>query len=114
MNTLNYEDKVLAAGAYAFFIPSLYIVLTKKRRNKLLSFHAAQALFLWLSILLIFILLRTALSLIWALAYLPFLEWLANLGRLLILSYALYCGSRVFLEEKHRIPYLNFLAEALS
>jgi uncharacterized membrane protein len=114
MNTLNYEDKVLAAGAYAFFIPSLYIILTKKRRNKLLAFHAAQALLLWLSILLIFILLRTSLSLIWVLAYLPFLEWLANLVRLLILAYALYCGSRIFMEEKYRIPYLNFLAEALS
>ncbi|MBI5698994.1 hypothetical protein HZC35_01615 [Candidatus Saganbacteria bacterium] len=114
MNTLNYEDKVLAAGAYAFFIPSLYVILTKKRRNKLLAFHAAQALFLWIGILLAFIFLRLILNLIWALAYLPFLEWLANLVRLLILSYALYCGSRVFLEEKYRIPLLNVPAEGLS
>ncbi|MFA4906023.1 MAG: hypothetical protein WC645_05925 [Candidatus Margulisiibacteriota bacterium] len=114
MNTLNYEDKVLAAGAYAFFIPSLYVILTKKRRNKLLAFHAAQALFLWMGILLAFILLRLILNLIWALAYLPFLEWLANLVRLLILSYAFYCASRVFLEEKYRIPMINVPAENLS
>lgn len=114
MSTLNYKDKILAAGAYAFFVPSLYIILTKKRRNKLSAFHAAQALLLWLSILIIFILLRVLLNFIWALSYLPFIEWLANLARLAILSYALYCSSRVFLEEKYQIPYLNALAEVLS
>jgi len=107
------EDKILAAMAYAFFIPSLYIILTDKRKVKFASYAAAQSLFLWLSYLVIFILLRILYDLICSVFYFPFIETLFTMIKLAMWTYALFLASKAIYGENERIPFISNLADKL-
>jgi len=103
----------LSAAAYLFFFPSLYIILTDKRRIKLLAFHAAQALLLWIMAALALVLLRSLLNLIWVLIYLPWLDFIASILRLGLFAYIFFCGIKALNGEKYEIPWISKAAEAL-
>jgi len=103
------EDKMLAAAAYAIGIFSLYIILTEKRKEKFTGFHGSQALFLWIAIVVIWIVMRVVLDVIWGIAYIPFLNSLARLMMLLMWIYALYCAYRSYMGEYFSIPYISDL-----
>ena len=94
------KDKLLAAAAYVFWIPSLYIVLTEKRKEEFLGQHGARALFLWVKIFIAFFALRFLVNLIWRLAYLPNLDWIETAAAALLWGYAAYQGVRAARGEK--------------
>jgi uncharacterized membrane protein len=107
------EDKLLSATAYAFFIPSLYIILTDKRKNEFDSYAAAQSILLWLAYLVIFILLRILLNLIWSVFYLPFLETVFTAVKMAMWVYALYLATQALYGVNVRVPFVSNLADKL-
>ena len=52
------KDKILAAIAYAFGVPALYLILSSKRKDEFLRHHGDQAFFLWVMILVLFFFFR--------------------------------------------------------
>jgi len=94
------KDKTLAASAYIFAIPSLYIVLTEKRRDEFIGYHGAQALRLWTFFCIIFFVLRFLVNLLWSFIYIPYLDLLEIFAALAFWIYALYCGLRSYRGEK--------------
>ena len=107
------EDKLLAAGAYAFFIPSLYIILTEKRKNKFLAFAAAQSLLLWVAYTITVIILRVLLNLIWMFSYVPFIDHLVMLLKIGMWGYALFLAGKAIYGKTVRIPYLSGPADQI-
>lgn len=92
------KNKTLAAAAYVFFIPSLYIVLTGRRKSEFVGFHGGQALVLWVFIFFFFFLARFLVNLAWLFFYIPHLEWVEALAGLGGWMYAVYCGLRAYRE----------------
>jgi hypothetical protein len=86
------KDKLLAAAAYIFWIPSLYIVLTEKRKDEFLGQHGARALFLGLKLFFAFFVLRLLLDLVWRLVYIPNLDLIETLAATALWGYAVYQG----------------------
>jgi uncharacterized membrane protein len=99
------KDKTLAALAYILWIPSLYIVLTEKRRDEFVGFHGGQALVLWTGIFLIFFAVRFLVNLIWSFFYIPYLDVLEILTGAGLYGYACYCGWRCYQEIAFKVPH---------
>lgn len=99
------RDKTLAAAAYIFWVPSLYIVLTEKRKDPFVGFHGGQALLLWTFIFGIFFLLRFLVNLLWSFIYVPYLDLIEVLGAITMGIYAVYCGWRCFQGQDFKIPH---------
>ncbi|OGB90124.1 hypothetical protein A2625_04870 [candidate division WOR-1 bacterium RIFCSPHIGHO2_01_FULL_53_15] len=99
------KDKTLAALAYSLWIPSLYIVLTEKRRDEFTGFHGGQALLMWTGIFIIFFAVRFLVNLIWSFFYIPFLDVLEILAGAALYGYALYCGLRCYRGIAFTIPH---------
>ncbi|MFH1825675.1 MAG: hypothetical protein ABH823_00075 [bacterium] len=98
-------SRLLAAFAYIFGIPALYIVLTEKRHNEALGWHGAQALKLWAGYFVIFFSLRFLINSAWQSHYWPLLNNLELLAVVLMAGYALFCGYRAGLGRKIKIPH---------
>ena len=99
------KDKIFAALAYIFWVPSLYIVLTEKKREGFIVSHAEQALLLWIYIFLIFFALRFLINLLWSVFYIPYLELTEVLAGAGLWGYAVYCGYRSSLGLSFKIPH---------
>jgi uncharacterized membrane protein len=99
------NDRITAAAAYVFWVPSLYIVLTDKRREGYVGFHGCQALLLWTGIFMIFFLIRFLVNLVWSFYYLPYLDLLEVLTGAGLWGYVFYCGIRSFRGLDFRIPH---------
>lgn len=108
------EDKMLCAASYALGVPSLYIILTDKRKDKFTGFHGTQALFFWIAFIIAWIVMRVILDVIFNIVYLPFLNSLVNLMLLIIWLYALYSGYRAYMGEFFTIPYISDLIKKES
>jgi len=98
------NNKTLAAAAYILWIPSLYIVLTEKRKEEFVGFHGGQALVLWTLIFLAFFLTRALVNLIWSFIYIPYLDLLEILVASVGWGYAVACGIRSYQGTMFTIP----------
>lgn len=99
------NDRTLAALAYILWIPSLYVVLTEKRKEEFLGFHGGQALLLWTLIFIGFFLIRFLVNLVWRFFYVPYLDMLEALFAFAAWGYAVYCGFRSLQGLTFRIPH---------
>lgn len=90
------RDKTLVFLAYILWIPSLYIVLTEKRKEEFVGYHGGEALVLWLKIFLAFFAVRFLVNFIWGFYYLPGLELLEVVAAMGLWGYAVYCGWRCY------------------
>ncbi len=99
------KGKTLAALAYVLWIPSLYIVLTKQRKDEFAGFHGGQALVLWTLIFLGFFGLRFLVNLVWEYYYVPYLDLIEVLFASAAWGYALSCGYRCAQGEMFSIPH---------
>jgi hypothetical protein len=63
-------NRTLAASAYFFGIPALYLVLTERRKKPFIGEHSARALLLWTGYFLFFFVLRSGVN--WLGARWPF------------------------------------------
>jgi len=105
------EDKMLCAASYAFGVPSLYIILTDKRKDKFTGFHGTQSLFMWIGYVVVWIVMKVIIDVVWSIVYLPVLSSLARLVMLLMWLYALWCGYRAYVGEYFKVPYVSDLME---
>ena len=96
---------MLSALAYIFWIPSLYIVLTEKRKEEFVGFHGGQALLLWTAIFILFFAVRFLVNLIWSVYYVPYLDLLEVLAGAAMWGYAVYCSYRSFRGQTFKIPH---------
>jgi uncharacterized membrane protein len=113
MKELFKNEKTFAVGAYLFGVPALYIILTDLRKNKFLSFHAAQAGILWLFWIAVVVMVRILFSLIWLLFYAWILDPLAFWINLGFWGYIAFCGYRVYKGEEFEVPYITKIALAI-
>lgn len=90
------NSRLLVALAYIFWIPSLYIVLSEKRKEEFVGFHGGQAFLLWLVIFVAFFATRGLVNFIWSFYYWPYLDWLEILVAFVLWGYAVYCGIRSY------------------
>ncbi len=80
--------------AYVCWVPALYIVLTKLRKDEFVGFHGGQALVLWTLIFAGFFALRFLVNLLWSVFYIPYLDLIEVLFAFGAWGYALSCGVR--------------------
>ena len=87
------------------WIPSLYIVLSEKRKGEFIGFHGGQALLLWTGIFVIFFAVRLLVNLIWSFFYIPYLDLIEVLVAFGLWGYALYCGLRAYQGLTFELPH---------
>ncbi|MFH1542316.1 MAG: hypothetical protein ABIE84_04410 [bacterium] len=90
------KSRLFAASAYLFGIPALYIVLTQNKGAGFVRYHAEQALYLWLTYLTIFFLIRLFIGLLWSAQYIPGLQFLELAAVLFMAAYLLYRAYKSF------------------
>lgn len=109
---MNGDDRILAGFAYAVGFPSLYVILSEKRKDAYVGYHGAQALFLWIGILVAWIGLRVFLNFLDSIGlYLALLDSLSSLLIFSLWIYALYCGFRAYNGDYFDIPYITELTK---
>jgi uncharacterized membrane protein len=99
------SSKLTAALAYVFWVPAIYIVLSKLRKDEFTGFHGGQALLLWLIIFAGFFTLRWLVNLVWGLYYIPYLDLIEVLFASAAWGYAVACGYRCAQGEVFRLPH---------
>jgi uncharacterized membrane protein len=106
------DDRILSGFAYAVGFPSLYIILSDKRRDTFTGYHGTQAMFLWVGIIVIWIGIRVFLNLLDSLGIsFAFLNSLGSIAIFLLWIYALYCGFRAYNGDYFDIPYVTEIAK---
>jgi len=93
------KTKILAASAYLFGIPALYIVLALGKKDRELAEHGSRAMFLWCGYFLIFFGLRFLINFIWRFRYLPALEWLEIAVVLFLAGHAIFSAVKIFINK---------------
>ena len=56
------DDRMLAGFSYAVGFPAIYIILSEKRKDAFVGYHGAQAMFLWIGIMVLWIGMRVFLN----------------------------------------------------
>lgn len=106
------DDRILAGFAYAAFFPSLYIILSEKRKDAFVGYHGAQAMFLWIGILVVWIGIRVFLNFIDSIGiYFSLLDSLSSILIFLSWIYALYCGFKAYNGDYFDIPFITELTK---
>jgi len=111
---LKLTDKILIAASYVFAFPSLYMILSEKRKDRQLAFHAAQALLLWLLIAALLVILRIVVNFVLSSVNIPLLDRVTGLAAFIFWLYGVYCAA-LFLQGKDvKIPLIAPLADRLA
>jgi uncharacterized membrane protein len=106
------DDRIIAGFSYAVGFPAIYIILSEKRKDAFVGFHGAQALFLWIGIMVIWIGLRVLLNFLDSVGIsFAFLDSLSSLTIFALWIYALYCGFRAYNGDYFDIPYVTELTK---
>jgi uncharacterized membrane protein len=106
------DDKIFAGFAYAVAFPSLYIILSEKRKDSFVGYHGAQALFLWIGILAAWIGMRVFLNFLDSVGIsFAFLDSISSIVVFFLWIYALYCGFRAYNGDYFDIPYITELTK---
>jgi uncharacterized membrane protein len=106
------DDRILAGFAYAVAFPSIYIILSEKRRDAFVGYHGAQAMFLWIGILVIWIGIRVFLNFLDSVGiYFMLLESLSSMLIFALWIYSLYCGFRAYNGDYFDIPFITELTK---
>ena len=105
------EDRILSGAAYAVGIPSIYIIMTEKRKNGFVGMHGVQALFFWIAIMVLWIGMRVLLNFLDSVGvYFALLDALSSIAVFVLWVYALYCGFRAYMGETFDIPFISEIA----
>jgi uncharacterized membrane protein len=106
------DDRVLAGFAYAVGFPAIYIILSEKRKDAFVGFHGAQAMFLWIAILVLWIGIRVFLNLLDSVGiYFAILDSLSSLAIFGMWVFSLYCGFKAYMGDYFDIPYITELTK---
>ena len=112
-NILTFKDKTLVFLSYIFFFPSIYVILSDKRKNELLALHAAQAFLYWLAVAVIFLMLRAAVYLIVSVLPLYFLTGAMDLFFLLGWFFSFYCAIMFLFGAEVEIPIVHGISKKI-
>jgi uncharacterized membrane protein len=105
----NNNNRFLAASAFLFFIPSLYIILTGKRKNPALCRVSSEALLFWISGCFAIWLVRLFIMV----TGLYFLAILKDLLKIVFLVLVVFLAAKAYQDKKHEIPYISSFVEKL-
>lgn len=111
---LNVSDKILIFLSYIIFLPSLYIILTEKRKNHEMAFHASQSFLLWIAIFLLVIILRKAVFAILSVISIPYFYLLNEVFFFAAWAYCFYCAFLYILNKKVDIPMISKISDRLA
>ena len=110
--TMSGDDRILSGFAYAAAFPSIYIILSEKRRDAFVGYHGAQAMFLWLAFLAVWIGIRVFLNFLSSVGvYFAPLDSLSSAAVFLLWIYSLYCGFRAYNGDYFDIPLITELTK---
>ncbi|OGC07732.1 hypothetical protein A2526_00245 [candidate division WOR-1 bacterium RIFOXYD2_FULL_36_8] len=107
MKNLENKNPILCATAYLFFMPTLYIILTDRRKNKYNAFHASFALILWMVLITIFMLIR-------AINMLAIASLQTNFASLLLWAVTIPFSLFAFFDKTIEIPIFSKIAGFLA
>lgn len=109
---LSNDDRLLAGFSYAVAFPAIYILLSDKRRDPFAGYHGAQALFMWLGIMVIWIAIRIFFNFLDSVGiYFAVIDWFSSLIMFSLWIYALYCGMRAYNGDYFDIPFITELTK---
>jgi uncharacterized membrane protein len=107
-SNISSDDRILAGFAYAVGFPSLYIILSEKRKDPFVGYHGTQAMFLWIAILVIWIGIRVFLNFLDSVGiYFALLDSLSSMLIFALWIYSLYNGFRAYNGDSFDIPYVT-------
>ncbi len=109
---LSPDDRILAGFSYAVGFPAVYVILSEKRHDAFVGYHASQAMFLWLAIIASWIGIRLFLNFLDSVGiYFAVLDALSSIAIFALWIYALYCGFRAYNGDYFDIPYITELTK---
>lgn len=102
------DDRILAGFAYAVAFPSIYIILSEKRKDAFVGYHGAQAMFMWIGILVVWIGIRVLLNFLDSVGiYFALLDSLSSMLVFGLWIYSLYCGFRAYNGDYFDVPFIT-------
>jgi len=108
-----FKERIFAVGTYFLFVPTLYIILSRNRSNKYLSFHAAQALFFYLTNLGSFLLLRYTAFYLAPQSASPIFVRASIYLSVFLWSLCMLYGLTVLVNKSAKVPFFSKIARAL-
>ena len=111
---LNFQDKALVFASYILFFPSLYLIMTEKRKKEEIGFHSAQALLLWIAIFLIVIFVRKLTFTILAFVSIPYFYMINEMLFAALWVYCLYCALLFAMGKEVKIPLISKISDRIS
>lgn len=100
------EDKTLVLLSYGIFFPSLVILMSDKKKDQFLAYHAWQSLVLWIAMIIVYAVINFIFSFLWFFFFIPIID-------LAIWLYAWYCGYEAFQGKYVKIPVVTDIANNL-
>lgn len=107
------QDRFLAAGSYIILVSTLYIILSKYRKNDYLAFHAAQTLFFWLLIIGAFLGFRYTAFYLAPRSHMALFLNLSIISSIFLWSLSVFYGITAFLGGALELPLLSRAARLL-
>ncbi len=113
MNThMTGDDRLLAGFSYAVGFPAIYVILSEKRKDAFVGYHGAQAMFMWIGIMVLWIGIRVFMNFLDSLGIsFAILDSLASIAIFCLWIYALYCGFRAYNGDYFDVPYITELTK---
>ena len=111
---LSFSEKALIVFSYILFFPIFNIILTDRRMNEQLAFHAGQAMFLWLFMIIVMVILKILAA--WGSVYvnMSFLGIFSGILFFVFWLYALKCSFVFLMGKKVSIPVVSDISDRLA
>lgn len=105
---------MLVVSSYLLFFPSFSVILTDRRMNEQLAFHAGQSMLLWLSMIIFTVALKALAA--WGSAYadMSFLGVFSGVLFFVFWLYTLKCSFVFLMGKKVNIPVISYISDRLA
>lgn len=110
----SFYERLLVVFSYVLFFPAFNIIFTERRRNEELAFHAGQAMFLWIFIILVIASIRIVLGLIFPEADIAFAGYFVAFLSFILWAYAVKCSFVFLMGKKVVIPVISYISDRLA
>ncbi len=111
---LSFYERLLVVLAYILFFPAFNIIFTDRRKNERMSFHAAQAMFLWLFLIAAMIALKALAATGSAYINMSFFGRLSSVLFFVFWLYAIKCSFVFLMGKKVSIPFISNISDRLA
>jgi len=111
---ITFYERLLVVFSYVLFFPSFSIILTDRRMNEQLAFHAGQAMFLWLFMILVIIVLKALAAFGSAYVNMSFLGVFSGVLFFVFWLYTLKCSFVFLMGKKVNIPFISNISDRMA